>query len=370
MSVSAPFRLAVPSGSTIAPFPHPAHRTRHADFPPALGQDPRPLARATPSAVSEHFPELKGFPISMSFATSCVCLELRSLPSPGVTRFPRYYEPPTPPLRHPRAPGLSLTGLRLIVSLLTQPRFGAFRVARAFLVCMLPPLPRVQRLSVVFAHLTQPYQPRKGCRIGLHIVLFEDCLAFTRVAARTLALSPIVTRYTKGISHIVTSMMLRLLPAGAIWPGGTRTDWKAPPCHGAHPLRSFGQWARGCRPTVECGLTLDLDRHIRQGFFKAGQYRGGSFIWTYIGSGERVGSVGYETHMDRDCGHVRLHCTTAHAYKLHDCTGDDVATVWRPAMAVSTPRKRRLDQQAASAQWRLHLRLRAYRLRYRSKMDG
>jgi hypothetical protein len=51
----------------------------------------------------------------MSFATSCVCPELRSLPSPGVTRLQRYYEP----LRHPRTPGLSLTGLRLIVSLLT-----------------------------------------------------------------------------------------------------------------------------------------------------------------------------------------------------------------------------------------------------------
>jgi hypothetical protein len=31
-----------------------------------------------------------------------------------------------------------------------------------------------------------------------------------------------------------------LLPAGAIWPGGACTHWKAPPCHGAHvkqPLR-------------------------------------------------------------------------------------------------------------------------------------
>jgi hypothetical protein len=33
--------------------------------------------------------------------------------------------------------------------------------------------------------------PRKGRRVGLHIVLFEACLAFTRVAARTLARSPI-----------------------------------------------------------------------------------------------------------------------------------------------------------------------------------
>ncbi len=44
-------------------------------------------------------------------ATSCVRLELRSLPSTGVTRLQRYYEP----LRHPRAPGLSVTGLRLVV---------------------------------------------------------------------------------------------------------------------------------------------------------------------------------------------------------------------------------------------------------------
>ena len=51
----------------------------------------------------------------MSFATSNVSLELRSLPSAGVTRFPRYYEP----LRHPIAPGLSLTGVRLVLSSLT-----------------------------------------------------------------------------------------------------------------------------------------------------------------------------------------------------------------------------------------------------------
>src|ERR1700722_198029 len=116
MSVPAPFVWRCLSGSTVAPFPHPAHRTGHADFPhPALGQDFTPSSRATPSAASEHHVELIGCPISMSFATSRVCLELRSLPSAGVTRFPRYYEP----LRHPRAPGLSLAGVRLILSFLT-----------------------------------------------------------------------------------------------------------------------------------------------------------------------------------------------------------------------------------------------------------
>src|SRR5258708_13061620 len=96
----------------MAPFPHPAHRTGQADFPhPALGQD-FTLSRATPSAASEHLSELIGFPISRSFTTYCVCLELRSLPSTGVTRLPRDYEP----LRHPRAPSLSLTGLRLAIA--------------------------------------------------------------------------------------------------------------------------------------------------------------------------------------------------------------------------------------------------------------
>src|SRR5229473_2956429 len=88
------------------------HTTGQADFPhPALGQD-FTLSRATLSAASEQFSDLIGFPISRSFTTYCVCLELRSLPSTGVTRLPRYYEP----LRHPRAPSLSLTGFRLVIA--------------------------------------------------------------------------------------------------------------------------------------------------------------------------------------------------------------------------------------------------------------
>ena len=40
LSVSAPFVWRCLNSSTITPFPHPPHRTGHADFPhPALGQD-------------------------------------------------------------------------------------------------------------------------------------------------------------------------------------------------------------------------------------------------------------------------------------------------------------------------------------------
>src|ERR1700674_3615361 len=92
ISVSAPFVWRCLTSSTMAPFPHPAHRTGQADLPhPALGQD-FTLSRATPSAAPEQFSELIGCPISRSFTTYCVCLDLRSLPSTGVTRLPRYYE--------------------------------------------------------------------------------------------------------------------------------------------------------------------------------------------------------------------------------------------------------------------------------------
>src|SRR5260370_19835743 len=91
----------------MAPFPHPAHGTGQADLPhPALGQDFTPsLSRATPSPVSEPSSELIGCPISRSFPTYCLCLELSSLPSPGITPLQRDYAP----LRHPQAPGLPLT---------------------------------------------------------------------------------------------------------------------------------------------------------------------------------------------------------------------------------------------------------------------
>src|SRR3954464_12915388 len=43
ISVSAPFVWRCLTGATLAPFPHPAHRTGQADLPhPALGQDVTP----------------------------------------------------------------------------------------------------------------------------------------------------------------------------------------------------------------------------------------------------------------------------------------------------------------------------------------
>ena len=82
---------------------------------------------------------------------------------------------------------------------------------------MPPPLPRRSVWASCFAHSpSRTSLPRKGCRVGLRIVLFEACSAFTRVAACTLALSPIRDTLIEGFSHFVTSMTA---PIASGWSG-------------------------------------------------------------------------------------------------------------------------------------------------------
>src|ERR1700716_3931949 len=82
---------------------------------------------------------------------------------------------------------------------------------------MPPPVPRCS--SWAYSSLISPAYfslPRYGSRVGLHIDLFEACSAFTRVAACTLALSPIRDTLIEGFSHFVTSMTA---PIASGWSG-------------------------------------------------------------------------------------------------------------------------------------------------------
>jgi hypothetical protein len=82
---------------------------------------------------------------------------------------------------------------------------------------MLPPLPR--RSDWAYSSLNSPSHislPRKGRRVGLRIVLFEACSAFTRVAVCTLARSPIRDPPSEGFSHFVASMTA---PVASRWSG-------------------------------------------------------------------------------------------------------------------------------------------------------
>ena len=150
--------------------------------------------------MSEHSSELIGCPISPSLTTSCVCLELRSLPFTGVTRLQRYCEP----LRHPTAPGLSLAGVRLVIPdhALGLP---VLRTLSLCTCCRHYPGAADGRTRCSNSPI-RIRLPRKGCRVGLHIVRFEACSAFTRVAACTLARSPMRDPLTEGFRHFVTSM--------------------------------------------------------------------------------------------------------------------------------------------------------------------
>jgi hypothetical protein len=107
---------------------------------------------------------------------------------------------------------------------------------------MPPPLPR--RSDWVFS-LISPSRislPRLSCRVGLRIVLFEVCSAFTHVAACTLAPSPYVVTAIRGLQ---TFRRLHACPdcfRRELSPGGSRTHWKAPPLHGARSKVTFAEY--------------------------------------------------------------------------------------------------------------------------------
>src|SRR5215467_6749945 len=93
---------------------------------------------------------------------------------------------------------------------------------------MLPPLPRCS--NWVSSSLISPScisLPRFHCRVGLHIVLFEDCSAFTHVAACTLAQSPYIVTAIRGLQ---TFRHLHACPGcfrRERSPGGPCTHWKS-----------------------------------------------------------------------------------------------------------------------------------------------
>jgi hypothetical protein len=88
---------------------------------------------------------------------------------------------------------------------------------------MLSPLPRRSGWAYCFAHSPSHISlPRKGRRVGLRIVLFEACSAFTRVTACTLALSPMRDTLIEGFSHFVTSMTAPIASGWSVCRGRDR----------------------------------------------------------------------------------------------------------------------------------------------------
>src|SRR5580704_13242706 len=62
----------------------------------------------------------------------------------------------------------------------------------------------------------------------------EACSAFTRVAARTLAPSPICDQLHRRLQPFCYLHDCSVASGWSVSPGGACTHWKAPPWHGAH----------------------------------------------------------------------------------------------------------------------------------------
>ncbi len=148
-------------------------------------------------------------PISRLSVTSCVGLEPRPLPSPGVTRGQRYYGP----LRHPRRTGLSLAG-GPVEGHAPSP-LGVSRVAldlhvptcrRHYPGGPLGPDRSWDGLFQPFSIHPQRQRPSPSdCKVGVHIGRFEACSTFTCVTACRLAASPKRHICLEGSDGFVTS---------------------------------------------------------------------------------------------------------------------------------------------------------------------
>ena len=139
-----------------------------------------------------------------SLTTSCVRLELRSLPSPELPGFSGTTNPSASPGR-PACPSRASGWSSL-------PTPWVSRVAYAFLVYMLSPLPRCSGWAYCFAHSPQPYQPSpKGLSGGPAHRPFRGLLG---VHLHYGLLSPIRDTHSEGFSYFVTSIAA---PAASGW---------------------------------------------------------------------------------------------------------------------------------------------------------
>src|SRR6202040_1372918 len=121
---------------------------------------------------------------------------------------------------------------------------------------MLSPLPRHSDWAYYFAHSPSRVSlPRYGSQVGLCIVLFEACSAFTRVTACTLALPPIRGTHSEGFSYFVTSIAAPVASGWSSCRVGLTPTGKRRLCT-AHAI------SRHTWPMQALPVTLVPDRHL------------------------------------------------------------------------------------------------------------
>ena len=137
------------------------------------------LQHVAPSAAPAHIAGVsQGCPNLPCFATFSTRLELRPLSSTGITRLPRYYGP----FRHPIAPYLTVTSLRLVAT--TDHAIG-LPVLRAFPLCACCryyPGTVTGSIALLILPVLSAFPER--------VVGSACATSFSRIAQRSLALRP------------------------------------------------------------------------------------------------------------------------------------------------------------------------------------
>jgi len=157
---------------------------------------------------------------------------LRPLPSIGITRLPRYYEP----LRHPTAPGLSLAGVRLAIA----DHATGLPVLHTLTLCTCCRHYPGAATGVVLRSTPQPYQPSpKGSSGRPARCPFRGLLSVHSrygLHTREIAYSDPLHRRLQPFRYLHDcSDCFRPERFSRV---GFSPTGKAPPLHGAHPLRT------------------------------------------------------------------------------------------------------------------------------------
>src|SRR5271165_6228565 len=75
-------------------------------------------------------------------------------------------------------------------------------------------------------------------------------------------------------------------------------------------MGGYGSGRSGGRPTVEDSLTLDLRRLFKMGWLRPGAGTFGLLRWTTVSTGREKASIGFQSQLGDDTGHVQLNWTS------------------------------------------------------------
>jgi hypothetical protein len=75
-------------------------------------------------------------------------------------------------------------------------------------------------------------------------------------------------------------------------------------------MGGYGSGRSGGRPTVDSGLTLDLQRLFKTGWLKARARTSGLLRWTLVHTGEETASISFESDLGEVSGYVQLRWTS------------------------------------------------------------